>query len=214
MAFAMKGRIGRPMIEGPCTRADDSVRRRIYWRRFFRDLVGGPLVVIAAMAMLLSLYAASGPSPYFFAELLAVGAWVIAIGWWGIGVITMLALRARRRRVRVGWGLVAAPVLLIATVLLVAADLPLRTAFLIARPAMEQIAQAQLKSPDGTELTTDVNVYGTCRFSHDGDAVTIEVEGAGFMDLWGFVYCPVGSPHTAGRATSIGGPWYRWYLRF
>jgi hypothetical protein len=200
------------MIEGPFP--GEVGDRRIYWRSFYREMVGGPLLVLAAIATFLSIYAASGPAPYFLAALFAVGVWIIVMGWWGTGAVITLVLRARQRDLGTGWGIITAPALLLTTAFVIAAGLPSRTAFLIARPAMERIAQTQLKSPDGTESTTDVNVYGTCRFSHEGNAVKIQVDGTGFIDSSGFVYSPAGSPRVSGRATLIGGPWYRWSLRF
>ena len=100
------------------------------------------------------------------------------------------------------------------TIIVSAAGLPSQVAFHIARRSMEQIAVAQLQSPAGATVWADVNIYGSCRFSHESNAVTIAVTDAGFIDSWGFVYCPAGKPALSGRTTPLGGPWYSWYLRF
>jgi hypothetical protein len=181
---------------------------------FLLEPIGGGMVAFVVLLVLLSFAAASGPAASCFTTLICLLGWTAATAWWGMKAIARLSVRSdlrfsRRQRCM----FFITPVLLGMTLLSIQFDLPSKLAFRLARSQMQRIAVAQLIAPDGSASVHSVGVYGACEFSHSGNTVTITVPG-GFMDKYGFAYCPAGKPNAYGVMHPLGGPWYDWWMKF
>jgi hypothetical protein len=208
----MEQPIRPPMIEYALP--DTATSGRTAWREVIDKSAGVPLTIFALLVTALSLYAASGPQAYFFPLLGAFLGWIFAMGWWGIAARFALLIRASPDTPHARWEFLIAPFLLSLTIVVSAAGWPSQAGFFVARHSMERIALTQMQAPGGATLSADVIGYGSCKFTHSNNAVTIEVADASGLDLVGFVYCPVGQPAVSGRTNAIGGPWYSWYWKF
>ncbi len=180
-------------------------------------VVGG--AVVGAVA---GMWAASLPGGSL---LLIVGAfwlWVAAgLGWLVLVGFHVLGRSPTRVRPRL-WGVVIAPVLVLATIGLVVTDAPLRARWAASDQAFARVVDdARRDAPEGPRVQLPVpgrlGLYRVSEAYQLGDGIFFVVlGGGGLMSAEGFAHLPTGpSPmlaaqHEGVTFRSIGNDWYAW----
>lgn len=180
------------------------------------------VVVGAAVGAAAGLWATSLPGSSL---LLVVGtgwAWVAAGVGWLLLVGSRVSGRSRLLSRPRMWGVVVAPILVVATVGLVASDAPLRARWALSKDAFDTVAdnaRGDLRSDQRIELPAPrrLGAYRVAEAYQLGDGVFVVVDGGGgLMSVEGFAHLPTG-PNPVLEAQyegvdfrALGDDWYVW----
>jgi hypothetical protein len=196
----------------------DHVRMPPNLALFFMRPIGWPFHLLLAAVGLMSLYAVSVPGGYFSLEIGSIFAW-IAIGaiWFCRGIIRYILARYYRINENAGWlRWSIAPAVLVLVFTLAVCEIPWRATFFFSRPAMERFARRVLAQPSGATTAQHVGFYQACNAERIPGGMRFRIDRAGFIDRFGFAYCPDAPPRAAGNDgyEHLSGPWYIWRERF
>ncbi|MEV4114548.1 hypothetical protein [Nonomuraea sp. NPDC049695] len=175
-----------------------------------------PLVALLALIILNYWSLPGGGSLSLMVTGLMLGLATVVV-WTARFVVGLLRSDGRSglRRHWVRWA--CAPVMGVAVVGIVFADLPFTARFALSESSLEQVARTVASGDESTEyddqwaglypLTSIERIEGGARFL---------VSDTGFLDHYGFAWSPGGEPSDESHTgyTHIRGPWYIWESRF
>lgn len=180
-------------------------------------VVGGAAVGAAA-----GLWASSLPGSSLLLVVGAVLAWIAAGAGWLLLVGSRVFGRSRWLSRPRMWGVVVAPILVVATVGLVASDAPLRARWSLSRDAFDTVVEnggGNLRLYQRIDLPAPrrLGLYRVAEAYQLGDGVFVVVDGGGgLMSIQGFAHLPTG-PNPVLEAQyegvdfhALGDDWYVW----
>jgi hypothetical protein len=187
-----------------------------------RILIGPPgkvLLPLVALPALVMLYDSSMPGGGPF-ELVLLGmglAYGTMIVWVARFVVALFRSdgRAMLRRHWMRW--TAAPVMAVAVIGLVSADLPFEARFALSESGLESLARTVASSPASTDHPDQwAGLYSLTSIDRTEDGARFLISGTGFLNRYGFAWSPKGRPAAESNTdyTHIQGPWYIWEMQW
>ena len=187
-----------------------------------RILIGPPgkvLLPLVALLALIILNNSSLPGGGSF-QLLLMGlglAYGTIIVWVARFVVALFRSdgRSMLRRHWVRWA--AAPVMAVAVIGSVYADLPFSARFALSESSLESLARTVASGPASTDDADQwVGLYPLTSISRTEDGARFLVDGTGFLNQYGFAWSPKGPPAEESHTdyTHIQGPWYIWEMQW
>jgi len=217
------------VFEPYAPRTGEKLHPLVRFVRWLLQPIGWPTHIVTIAATLLFLWDSSRGNISFMPQLiLGCLTLIVAVIWIGrLPVRCVIAACYKRApwAYRAGWkNWLVAPILLALSLILYQVDVPIRIAFLMSRPAMEQLArQAQaapkLKLPPrrtGAYYAEDIEILGGgIRF------VAVKSSFIFTESLFGFAYFPGGMPpassprkfadwNSGAEYKSLGNNWFYW----
>lgn len=165
--------------------------------------------------------AASAPGCFIFEFLGFALLGIVLAGVWLVRLL--LALRRNQRTRwwrRTWWRWAAGPAILVAVLVLLETQIPVRIRFELSRNQLNGVAQAALASKPAQPIVwwstpiQHAGAFNVALFDVTPDgAVFYRVPGTEFMrSCSGFIYSPHAAPwDPQGSVESLGGPWYIWH---
>jgi hypothetical protein len=169
--------------------------------------------VAAAAALLAGAVTIAVPGTWFTGLLVTPLLVAVAAALWLVAVVG--ALRARGRRPVRLLPLLALPLAVLAGLVLVATELPLRAQLAVARADLDAVADRAAAGDDTPARSGLIDLVPQGRDAQGCDVVA--VPQGGFFDPVGFARCPVPpadiDPDT-GTYRPLADDWYAWERRF
>ncbi|ONI84683.1 hypothetical protein ALI22I_29595 [Saccharothrix sp. ALI-22-I] len=173
-------------------------------------------MIVAAVPVVLALWATTPPGGYLGMALLAFVCWaVVGIAWLVVGVFAVLALpRPRPPHIARLWPFLLVPALFLLTGLVVGTNAVRHVAFEAHRSGLEALVADVAVAPDQRLLDRRVGLHSVsvAKLDAAGGCTLLTVEDAGFLDSTGYAYCPDRVPVDATgdglRYEPLDGPWY------
>jgi hypothetical protein len=198
--------------------------------RLLHSLLRPPrwLIGVAGIAAIILLLAFSAPfGGILFGTMAATALALITAATWAARLTLAIGVLAVYRRPPVlvlarWWRWLMPAIILAAATAIVASDIPSRTRFRFARPALDRFAEAALSLPSGQNPPQECSVgtYRLRQVQRRGRILTAGLPQYGFLDWPCLAYCPDGPPTTTelGSRTydirHLSGHWYSYWFRF
>ncbi|GAA3990112.1 hypothetical protein GCM10022247_05930 [Allokutzneria multivorans] len=173
---------------------------------------------LAAVSILLTVWAVSAPGGYLDIALTALACWsVTGVLWLVTAVRAVLALpRPRGKHLRPLRPLLVLPAVFAGVLLLAGSGVLSRAIFEMHRPGLQSLAATVAAAPDQRLMNQRVGLYAvpSATARHTPGCVLIAIKGAGFLGSQGFAHCPDQPPANDAQGAKgtrfeyIGGAWY------
>jgi hypothetical protein len=187
-----------------------------------RILIGPPGKVLLPLVALVALIILNGTSlpggvPFDLLLLGLVLTYGTVIVWVARFVVALFRSDGRPmlRRHWVRWA--AAPVMAVAVIGSVYADLPFTARFALSESSLASFARTVAAAPVSTDHADRwVGLYPLKTISRTEDGVRFLVDGTGFLNQYGFEWSPKGPPAEESHTdyAHIQGPWYIWEMQW
>lgn len=178
--------------------------------------------ILAAVPVLITLWAASPPGGYFGMAFVAIVCWLVVGIAWLVAVIRAVVALPQPRRGHVGrlWPFLVVPALVLTTWAVVRTGAVERAAFEVHRTGLEALVADVAAAPDHRVTHRRVGLHAIRMAAVDpGGCTLLTVGDAGFLDATGYAYCPDRAPVDVVNGEGLtyeplDGPWYEFTFRW